>query len=173
MAAYLCTLHELAEPQHRRMGGWGERASLVRAVKWFDDDSPRGEYIRYQHCSLCDGEQKFYNLPLGAPPAARLCSTHSRPGGREKRFARASNLRVVDFRELVRTFFRSLRGTAVVIAGCHAEEAPGKCMGYLCENCEFLRFDFFIEALEKDTVLECRTGARRDRERWAGQVRFY
>jgi len=71
LAGYLCTLHELAEPQHRRMGGWGETPSMVQAVKWFDDDSPRGEYVRYQHCSLCDGEQPFYNLPLGVSPASR------------------------------------------------------------------------------------------------------
>jgi hypothetical protein len=96
LAGYLCTLHELAEPQHRRMGGWGETPSLVRAVKWFDDDSPRGEYVRYQHCSLCDGEQPFYHLPLGTRPRlgegegwVRACT---RLEARMRRFGRSGRV---------------------------------------------------------------------------------
>lgn len=52
-------------------------------------------------------------------------------------------------------------------AGYQSEESPGKCLGYLCENCEFLRHKFFLEDLVADRVLECRLGTTRDREKWA------
>lgn len=178
MAGYLCTLHELAEPQHRRMGGWGETPSLVRAVKWFDDDSPRGEYVRYQHCSLCDGEQPFYNLPLGKRPwfgRGRCESTHATPLQRRAGQTGFGNrIRAQRHcRRRVRPKERAAEEGGALSAGYRAEEAPAKCMGYLCDNCAFLRFSFFLAELEADTLLECRTGKLRDRRRWAAQSAAY
>mmetsp|Transcript_15616 Transcript_15616/g.30029 ORF Transcript_15616/g.30029 Transcript_15616/m.30029 type:complete len:425 (+) Transcript_15616:1-1275(+) len=122
VAAFLQELYWLCEPQGSgRMHGFNAASSLVTTTKWFSDDSPRGDYVSVQHCSICEGEQPFYNMPLGY----------------------------------------------------QSEESPGKCLGYLCENCEFLRHKFFLEDLVADRVLECRLGTTRDREKWAAVSAVY